>query len=127
MNTDRACPHCGGIMAIKQGPFGQFLGCIRYPACKGTRHMKTLQDNTLDPTAGDELKKLRMSGHRTLEEFCKTLGRTRSSAYRTMAKHMGISPDRAHFGMFNEDKCKKAIDILKGLMSYRPKYSNTRL
>jgi DNA topoisomerase-1 len=29
------CPICGGPMAVKRGRFGYFLGCVRYPECKG--------------------------------------------------------------------------------------------
>jgi len=32
----RPCPNCGADMAIKQGPYGRFWGCTRYPQCKTT-------------------------------------------------------------------------------------------
>ncbi len=33
---DRPCPTCAAPMNIKQGPFGRFYGCSRYPECKTT-------------------------------------------------------------------------------------------
>lgn len=38
--TLMACPKCGSRpMVRKTGPFGPFLGCPRYPDCKGTRKL----------------------------------------------------------------------------------------
>ncbi len=31
------CPKCGSPMVKRQGPRGEFWGCSRYPACRGTR------------------------------------------------------------------------------------------
>jgi hypothetical protein len=31
------CPTCGGSMKLRQGKYGEFWGCIRYPDCRGTR------------------------------------------------------------------------------------------
>lgn len=30
------CPHCGGVMQLKKGPYGEFYGCTNYPYCKFT-------------------------------------------------------------------------------------------
>jgi len=35
------CPECESPMTVKQGPTGPFLGCTRYPECKGTRPLTT--------------------------------------------------------------------------------------
>ncbi len=37
--TDERCPKCGGPMVVKRGRFGQFLACVAYPECRGTRPM----------------------------------------------------------------------------------------
>lgn len=34
---DYTCPKCGGLMAVRKGPNGKFLGCRAYPECNGTR------------------------------------------------------------------------------------------
>ena len=31
------CPECGAAMAVKRSRFGPFLGCTKYPDCKGTK------------------------------------------------------------------------------------------
>ena len=34
------CPQCGvGTLVLRQGPYGRFLGCSRFPACTGTRQL----------------------------------------------------------------------------------------
>lgn len=38
MYTGR-CPKCGGQMQIKDGKYGQFLGCVNYPRCRYTARM----------------------------------------------------------------------------------------
>ena len=32
---DQNCPKCGSAMKLRFGKFGPFLGCTRYPDCKG--------------------------------------------------------------------------------------------
>lgn len=34
-NWDQQCPLCQGEMKVRHGRFGAFLGCLRYPECKG--------------------------------------------------------------------------------------------
>lgn len=34
-NWEQSCPTCGGPMKVRHGRFGPFLGCTRYPECKG--------------------------------------------------------------------------------------------
>ncbi|MBS0624617.1 MAG: type I DNA topoisomerase [Verrucomicrobia bacterium] len=34
-NWDQLCPTCGASMTLRHGRFGPFLGCSRYPDCKG--------------------------------------------------------------------------------------------
>lgn len=31
------CPRCGAAMVLRNGSYGAFYGCSKYPACKGTR------------------------------------------------------------------------------------------
>lgn len=36
VKVDVPCPKCGGPMGLKQGRRGGFLGCLKYPKCRGT-------------------------------------------------------------------------------------------
>ena len=35
-----ACPRCGFPLVLRNGQYGQFYGCSRYPSCKYTRQVK---------------------------------------------------------------------------------------
>lgn len=35
--TSSLCPWCGANLALKQGKYGSFYGCIRYPKCRYTK------------------------------------------------------------------------------------------
>jgi very-short-patch-repair endonuclease len=37
--TNQSCPRCGSRMAFRNGRFGKFYGCSRYPYCRGTRQV----------------------------------------------------------------------------------------
>ena len=37
--TGYTCPLCGAPMRFRKGPYGPFLGCTRYPQCKGIRKL----------------------------------------------------------------------------------------
>ena len=39
--TDQICHECGAPMVIRHGRSGEFLGCSRFPKCRGTRSMPT--------------------------------------------------------------------------------------
>lgn len=38
--TDEKCNLCGASMQLKHGRFGKFLGCSRYPDCKGIKRIE---------------------------------------------------------------------------------------
>jgi len=34
------CPRCNGMLVMRNGTYGEFWGCNRYPACRYTRNIK---------------------------------------------------------------------------------------
>jgi DNA topoisomerase-1 len=38
---DEPCPRCGASLVIKQGRFGEFTACTKYPECKYVKHKTT--------------------------------------------------------------------------------------
>ncbi len=51
-SNPRACPSCGtGLLSLKLGKFGAFIGCSNYPECKFTR---TLASTSADGAANGE-------------------------------------------------------------------------
>ncbi len=50
VKVEEPCPECGGPMKLRNARKGYFLGCAKYPKCKGTREaspelLEKLQDN----------------------------------------------------------------------------------
>jgi DNA topoisomerase-1 len=37
VEVTETCPDCGGAMKLRQGRKGWFLGCAKFPRCKGVR------------------------------------------------------------------------------------------
>ena len=40
----KTCPSCGASMKFKEGRFGEFLGCSRYPKCKHTVKIPVIEN-----------------------------------------------------------------------------------
>jgi DNA topoisomerase-1 len=54
----RKCPTCGeGDLLFKEGRFGRFISCSKYPTCKHTEKIpKTLADGSIDPAEAEKTK-----------------------------------------------------------------------
>ena len=39
--TDEKCHECGEAMVVRTGRSGEFLGCSKFPKCRGTRSVPT--------------------------------------------------------------------------------------
>jgi len=81
---DFACPKCAGQMIERAGPKGLFLGCARYPECKGTRSLykcpecggdMTMRDGPRGPFYGC-LRYPACEGNRSVGEQARSTGRT---------------------------------------------------
>ncbi|HHF51169.1 MAG TPA: DNA topoisomerase I, partial [Candidatus Aminicenantes bacterium] len=38
--TGEKCPDCGGDLVVKQGRYGKFIACSRYPECRYTKKIE---------------------------------------------------------------------------------------
>src|SRR6266849_4013668 len=52
---DEPCPRCGANLVIKQGRFGEFTACTRYPECKYVKHKTTGVKCPKDADKGGEI------------------------------------------------------------------------
>jgi len=48
---DEKCPRCGSNLVVKQGRYGEFTACTKYPECKYVKHKTT---GVACPTDGDK-------------------------------------------------------------------------
>lgn len=49
------CPNCGSHLVLKDGQFGEFLGCPRFPDCRYTRSLRKTEE-LLEPDKPDYSK-----------------------------------------------------------------------
>ncbi len=63
-SSDEKCPLCNSPMVIKEGRYGTFLACSKYPDCKGTKSLGT-GVKCPQPTCGGELIQRRTKRGRT--------------------------------------------------------------
>ncbi|HDR06622.1 MAG TPA: DNA topoisomerase I, partial [Candidatus Coatesbacteria bacterium] len=66
--TDIPCPECGEAMVVRRGKKGEFLGCARYPECRGTLNFKRDDEGRVVPV--DRLQEAAGT-----EEVCELCGR----------------------------------------------------
>jgi DNA topoisomerase-1 len=52
---DEKCPRCGANLVIKQGRFGEFTACTKYPECKYVKHKTTGVTCPKDGDKGGEI------------------------------------------------------------------------
>jgi DNA topoisomerase-1 len=52
--TGEVCPSCGAPMVVKQGRFGKFLACTKYPECKTTKPIRK-KTGAVCPKCGGEV------------------------------------------------------------------------
>ncbi len=52
---DEQCPRCGSNLVIKQGRFGEFTACTKYPECKYVKHKTTGLSCPKDADKGGEV------------------------------------------------------------------------
>ena len=52
---DEQCPRCGSQLVVKQGRFGEFTACTKYPGCKYVKHKTTGVKCPKDADTGGEI------------------------------------------------------------------------
>ena len=54
--TDILCEKCGKPMVIREGKFGQFLGCSNFPACRNIQSLQKDEEQGICPECGKPTK-----------------------------------------------------------------------
>ena len=48
--TGEKCPECGAVLLLREGRYGKFLGCSKFPKCKYTRPLKAQKQASFQQT-----------------------------------------------------------------------------
>lgn len=64
-NWDQPCPHCGSPMTVRHGKYGAFLGCTKYPDCKGIVNIPKKGEKVYSPEELPACPAIGCDGHLT--------------------------------------------------------------
>jgi DNA topoisomerase-1 len=60
---NQPCPNCGSHMKVRHGKFGAFLGCTKYPECKGIVNIPKKGESVLPSAAMPSCPAIGCTGH----------------------------------------------------------------
>lgn len=60
---DQKCPNCGSEMKVRHGRFGAFLGCTKYPDCKGIVNIPKKGEVVISPESMPKCPAIGCPGH----------------------------------------------------------------
>ncbi|ACU61319.1 DUF3268 family zinc-finger domain-containing protein [Chitinophaga pinensis] len=114
--SGQKCPYCGRktvyvdsaeIYALSYGMIYLCRPCNAYCGVhKGT-------DIALGRVANATLRNLKKEAHSHFDQLWKQKGMTRKNAYKWLSSSMDIPKDLTHIGMFDEEQCRKVINLCK--------------
>ncbi len=118
MEPPTRCPYCLGKVELVDNSliYGRRYGDWPYAyRCAGSCDAHVgLHPNTdipLGTIAKKELREARTRSKNVFHRMKKTLGRSRSEAYKLLAGKMGLEKEKCHFGWFDEYDCRRAREI----------------
>lgn len=136
------CPDCGAKMLPRDGKFGPFFSCIRWPDCSGKHgaHKSTGQPFGIPGDA--ETRRARTAAHAAFDKLWqhadeeaavwklpqpkrdKALRRirceARESAYCWLAVHLGLAAADCHIGNFSADVCEQVVELCEARLAAVP-------
>lgn len=118
--TKEGCPICGGFVIYtnnkaiygKQYGNGKCYLCTECNAHVGVHGVDHPTRRPLGILATHEMSQLKMACHKYFDRAWRSKSIGRQTAYKRLAKQMGIAKKRCHFGWFNEDDLRKALTIV---------------
>jgi ssDNA-binding Zn-finger/Zn-ribbon topoisomerase 1 len=119
------CPDCGANLILREGKYGKFYGCVRYPQCTGAHGIHQATGEPLGIPANQETRKMRIAAHEAFDKLWKSTlwkgilkkveGNRRKQVYEWLRKQMGLTENECHIGNFNIEQCKEVIRICKNI------------
>lgn len=111
------CGYCGTRpkLVTSKEFYGRDYGTNVY-LCKNCNAYVTTHRFSTKPMgtlANEELRKLRIKCHNYFDPFWRMGCVTRDEAYEWLSIVMDLPPEKAHIGMFDEEQCRKLLDILQ--------------
>lgn len=117
------CDYCGNDAVLVTGkdlyPHRPDLFGVKAWQCKPCKasvgcHKNSKKNAPLGRLANAELKKLKMAAHAAFDPLWKNKIMKRKEAYSFLAEKLGIEFKDCHIGMFDEETCRKVVEVCKG-------------
>jgi len=110
-----SCPYCGNPTELVESSeiYGASYGCKCYVCkpCGAWVGCHKNSDRSLGRVANKELRALKRQAHEAFDPLWKNGLISRKTAYQILSKAFGLPIEQTHIGMFDEDMCRKVIDI----------------
>ena len=133
-NGKVCCPYCKKVAELV--PCGVVYGYTKSYAlnliylCRDCEAWVGTHTGTIIPLgtlANERLRLIRQKAHKHFDPIWKNRT-TRERGYRWLSQQMGLPFDKTHIGMFNEEQCKKVIEVSKAYFernAHKRKRSNS--
>lgn len=95
--------YCGAEMRKCTGPYGDFFGCSRWPACDGKATLD--QEGNPGVPSDQATRDARKRAHVAFDPLWESGTMSRWDAYRWFRVVLGLSAEAAHIGRLNVDQC----------------------
>ncbi|KYC41175.1 hypothetical protein WA1_03560 [Scytonema hofmannii PCC 7110] len=112
------CPYCGSSVSnvdasvVYQVPgYGRLWLCDNYPVCDayvGAHSQNNAPKGTL---ANRQLRHWRRNAHACFDPIWKSGKMSRKKAYKWLCEQMGLTREKAHIAMFDEQQCRQLIKL----------------
>ena len=111
------CPFCNGKIRYTSNAeiYGREYGNGKYYLCKSCDAYVGVHNGTniaLGVMANKEMRKLKKQCHSIFDKLWKD-NKERNGLYYKLSKIMNIDRNHCHFGHFDTDELKRALEILK--------------
>lgn len=112
-----ACQHCGCEASLVTGkeiyPHRPDLYHKSFYLCQCGAYVGTHPGTTnpLGRPSNAALRKAKAAAHAVFDPIWKTKEMGRSAAYKWLAGELGIRPSETHIGWFDEETCKRVVEI----------------
>jgi hypothetical protein len=118
------CPYCNSKVELKDSyivygkDYGLLYICSKYPKCDAFMAYNPKNKHGFGRLANKELRELRKQAHKYFDGLWqyknKITGKNnRKKAYKWLSEQMNIPEKLTHIAMFNNEQCKKVIEICK--------------
>lgn len=103
--------YCGAPMVLREGKYGSFYGCTKYPECDGAMGVHP-DGEPMGVPADKETRAARMEAHKVFDKLWKPVGApySRSQAYFEMRCLMAMKEEEAHIANFSKEQCAAMIE-----------------